>query len=85
MHITNKTETEDTIFEFTLSHPGSPRNSLNQTLVYILRGKDGLDFAEIDISQIITRTGNFKERKISQWYIEEPGNKKPGENIVNKK
>lgn len=75
MHITSKTETEDTIFEFTLYLSGSPRNSFNQTLVYILRGKDGLDFAEIEISQIITRTSNFKERKISQWYIEEPGNK----------
>ncbi len=66
MHITNKTETEDTIFEFTLSHSGSPRDPFDQTLVCILRGKDGLGFAEIDISQIITRTGNFKERKISQ-------------------
>ncbi|HWQ47946.1 MAG TPA: hypothetical protein VN414_03185 [Methanosarcina sp.] len=85
MHITNKTETEDTIFEFTLSHSGLPRNSFNQTLVYILRGKDGSDFAEIDISQIITKTGNFKERKISQRYIEEPRNKKSGENLVNNK
>jgi hypothetical protein len=34
MHITNKTETEDTIFEFTLSHSGSPENSFNQTLVH---------------------------------------------------
>ncbi|WIM42266.1 hypothetical protein PQQ20_11420 [Methanosarcina mazei] len=85
MHITSKTETEDTIFEFTLSLSGSPKSSFNQTLVYILRGKDGLDFAEIEISQIITRTGNFNEKKISQWYIEEPGNKKPGENIVNNK
>jgi hypothetical protein len=63
MHITSKTETEDTIFEFTLSLSGSPRNSFNQTLVYILRRKDGLDFAEIEISQIITRTGNFNEKK----------------------
>lgn len=85
MHITSKTETEDTIFEFTLSLSGSPKSSFNQTLVYILRGKDGLDFAEIEISQIITRTGNFNEKKISQWYIEEPGNKKPDENIVNNK
>ena len=65
MHITNKTETKDMIFEFTLSHSISPENSLNQTLVYILRGKDGLDFAEINISQIITNTGDFEERKIS--------------------
>lgn len=76
MHITKKTETDDTIFEFTLSHSGSPRNSFNQTLVYILRGNDGLDFAEINISQIITRTGNFEEREISRRYIEELGNKK---------
>jgi hypothetical protein len=85
MHITNKTETEDTIFEFTLSHSDSPINSFNQTLVYTLRGNDGLSFAEIEISQIITRTGNFEERKMSQQYIEEPGNKKPGENMVNNK
>ncbi|MGA9188076.1 MULTISPECIES: hypothetical protein [unclassified Methanosarcina] len=70
MHITNKTETEDMLFEFTFSHSGSPENLFNQTLVYILRGKDGLDFAEINISHIITRTGNFEERKISQRYIE---------------
>jgi len=76
MHITNKTETEDKIFEFTLSHSGSPENSFNQTLAYILKGNDGLDFAEINISQIITRTGNFEESKISQRYIEELGNKK---------
>lgn len=72
MNIINKTETEDTIFEFTLSRSGLPKNSFSQTLVYILRGKDGLDFAEIDISQIITGTGNFEEWKISQQYIEEP-------------
>jgi hypothetical protein len=76
MHITNRTETEDTIFEFTLSHSCLPRNSFNQTLVYILRGNDGLDFAEINSSQIITRTGNFEERKISRRYIEERGNRK---------
>jgi hypothetical protein len=70
MHITNKKETEDSIFEFTLSHSGPPENSFNQTLVYVLRGKDGLDFAEINISQIITITGNFEEIKISQRYIE---------------
>jgi hypothetical protein len=81
MHITNKTETEDTIFEFTLFHSGSPRNSLNQTLVYILKGEDGSEFAEIDVSQIITGTGNFKERKISQRYIEESGDKKPDESL----
>lgn len=85
MHITNKTETEDTIFEFTLFHSGSPRNSLSQTLVYILKGEDGSEFAEIDISQIITKTGNFKERRISQLYIEEPGDKKPGESLVSNK
>lgn len=85
MHITNKIETEDTIFEFTLSHSDSPRNSYNQTLVYILRGKDGLDFAEIDVFQIITITGNFEERKITQRYIEELENKKPSENTVNNK
>ncbi|WP_292387631.1 hypothetical protein [Methanosarcina sp. UBA5] len=76
MHITNKTETEDMIFEFIFSHSGSPRKPFNQTLVYILRGNDGLDFAEINISQIITRTGNFEERKISQRYTEELENKK---------
>lgn len=72
MHITNKTETEDEIFEFTLFHDGIYRNSFHQILVYILRGKDGFDFAEIDIVQRITRTGNFKEYKTSQWYIEGP-------------
>lgn len=81
MHITNRTETEDTIFEFTLSNSCSPRNSFNQTLVYILRGNDGLDFAEINRSQIITRTGNFEERKISQRYIEELGNRKTSDTI----
>jgi hypothetical protein len=85
MNITNKTETEDTTFEFTLSHSNSPRNSLNQTIVYTLRGNDGLSFAKIEISQIITMTGNFEENKMAQQYIEELGNKKDNENIVNNK
>lgn len=69
MHITNNTEAEDMIYEFTLSHSGLPEKTFNQNLVYILKGEDGSEFAKIDISQIITRTGDFKERKISQLYI----------------
>jgi len=34
MHITNKTEAEDTIFELTLSHSGSPRDSFFLTAAY---------------------------------------------------